>query len=353
MPRSIFIFSCAALTLLGLSSCHMEADKRGQRLPAKTIVKGERVAPPGPGDGDRWQLVPMPRQQSRGGTKVYRTVAYFPEDKKGAFRLKMKFSKGALETIQGEARGADRNGAVNGHSFVEIMAGTYTLGQAGSVDNPRRSFYQSEFELSTKETSNAQFARFVRATKYITEAERRGYGHTYKKTEQGWEWVSTKGANWRKPNGPNLKGVEDRAEHPVTQVTLKDARAYCRWLGLRLPTVDEWEVAAIEFPIKGGKTNWEGNLWRPKKSAEAPFLSDKYWFTAPVGAFKPNRNGIYDLCGNVFEFCGDRILRNQPTPTVFATLRGGSWACEDWPPEDIALIEASMSYSNAGFRVAR
>ncbi|MDF1664012.1 MAG: SUMF1/EgtB/PvdO family nonheme iron enzyme [Planctomycetota bacterium] len=352
MPRSFLIFFGLALGLLGLCSCHMKADNKKQRLPGETIIRGEHVAQSQAKAGDRWQLVPMPKQESRGGTKVYRTVAYFPEDKKGAFRLKMKFSRGSLGAVRGEARGADSEGAVNGHRFVEVDAGTYTLGKAGSVDNPRRSFYQSEFELATKETSNAQFARFVRATKYITEAERRGYGQTYKKTEQGWLWLPTKGANWRKPNGPNLQGIEDREDHPVTQITLKDARAYCRWLGLRLPTLDEWEIATVEFPIKGGKADCEGNFWRPK-SSKTQGAAEKYWFTAPVGAFKPNRNGIYDLCGNVFEFCGDRILRNQPTPTVFATLRGGSWACEDWPLEDIALIEASMSYSNAGFRVAR
>lgn len=352
MPRCSLPVVSAALTLALLSSCHMKSERKTRRA-QKTIVKGEAVASAPGRAGQQWQLVPMPKQESRQGTKVYRTVAYFPEDNKGAFRLKMKFSKGSLDKIHGEARGADPHGVVNGHRFVKVSAGTYTLGKEGQQNNPRRSFFQESFEVATKETTNEQFARFARATKYITEAERRGYGYTYKKTERGWEWQPTKGANWRKPNGPNLQGVEDRPQHPVTQITLRDAKAYCRWLGLRLPTLDEWEIATVESPLKGEALKIEGNFWRPGKSVKKVKDLDKYWFTSPVGAFKANRNGIYDLSGNVFEFCGDRILRNQPDPKVFATLRGGSWACEEWPTEDIALIEASMSYSNAGFRVVR
>lgn len=193
------------------------------------------------------------------------------------------------------------------------------------------------FCLDKTEVTNAQFAAFVKATGYVTVAERplsreqfpdladdqRAPGSLVFKmpppevTEvpmlSWWHWVP--GADWRHPYGPDsdIKGQEN---HPVVQVSYEDAQAYADWIGKRLPTEAEWEFAG-----RGGLTDqilgW-GNTYSPKKAntwqGRFPFENqqlDGYEGTAPVAAFPANAYGLYDMTGNVWEWTTDWYTVNR------------------------------------------
>jgi len=132
----------------------------------------------------------------------------------------------------------------NGHVFVKVKAGAYHLGAVGAVRNPPHDAALKAFEIATCETTNAQFARFVAATGYKTDAEKRGDGMTFHLGLLPFQWDTTKAATWRFPNGPaagidGAAGIEKKGNHPVTQVSYNDAQAYCAWAGLRLrPTTN-------------------------------------------------------------------------------------------------------------------
>jgi len=110
--------------------------------------------------------------------------------------------------------------------------------------------------------------------------------------------------------------------HPMVNVTWNDATAYAKWAGKRLPTVEEWEFAA-RGGLEGKRYPWgdDGSLARDYANYEVTGGKDKWWYTAPVGNFKPNGYGLYDMAGNVLEWCQDWHSRNQD----FKVLRGGSW----------------------------
>lgn len=198
------------------------------------------------------------------------------------------------------------------------------------------------FYMDVTEVTNAQFAKFVKETGYITTAERKidweemkkqvpagtpkphdsilqPGSLTFKKAtisvpnlydfSQWWKW--TKGASWQHPNGPesDIKGKEN---FPVVQVSFEDAMAYCEWSGRRLPTEAEWELAARggsnatiyfwgdDVAVLGEKANtWEGEF--PVDNT----LGDGFELRAPVKSYPPNAYGLYDMAGNVWEWTSD------------------------------------------------
>lgn len=220
------------------------------------------------------------------------------------------------------------------------------------------------FWMDETEVTNAQFARFVKETGYITVAERPIEWEVISKdlppgtpkpsdsllqpgslvfqqtktlvplNNPSLWWKFTLGANWQHPNGPqdNLKGKDN---HPVVHIAWEDATAYAQWAGKRLPTEAEWEWAAsagIDNPlypwgdedINKGKS--KANFWQglfPHKNN----LNDGYLASAPVKSFPPNDYGLYDMAGNVWEWCQD--WTDQKSDQQEKVMKGGSFLCND------------------------
>jgi sulfatase modifying factor 1 len=269
--------------------------------------------------------------------------------------------------------------------MVRIPGGEFWMGCDDASVPDARPFHRvrvSTFWIDRTEVTNAQFARFVRATGYVTVAERKPDPRDFPGAPPGslvpgslvftppkgqvsltsvysW-WRYQPGANWRHPEGPgsDLKG---REQYPVVHVAWEDAAAYARWAGKRLPTEAEWEFAARGGLDRkrycwgnelkpGGK--WQANIWQghfPDQNR----AEDGFRGTAPVGSFPPNGYGLYDMAGNVWEWCADwyrpdyygvlaarkQVAVNPPGPVSSEdpaepgipkrVQRGGSFLCCD------------------------
>ena len=296
----------------------------------------------------------------------------------------------------------DPNQANDFGGMKKIEGGTFVMGgntpdapetlPPGAVPRPdefpNNRISVNSFWMDETEVTNAQFAAFVEATGYVTTAERpinleeimaqlppntkppppavlqpASLVFTYPERREDrsyvvadW-WKGVPGASWKHPNGPgsDIKGKDD---HPVIHVSWYDAMSYAKWAGKRLPTEAEWEYAS-----RGGKTEekfpWgqediaqgetKANTWQGEFPVEN-LIEDGFERLAPVKSFAPNGYGLYDMAGNVWEWCSDwyhsdyygcvevKELNDNPTgpegsfdPALPSTpqkvVRGGSFLC--------------------------
>ena len=211
---------------------------------------------------------------------------------------------------------------VRGGSFA--MGDHFDEGEPSDGETPVHIVEVGDFHLDATCVTNAQFTSFVEATGYVTEAEELGVSAVFhlafrgapadvlSRVEEAPWWLAVRDAHWRQPEGAG-SGIEDRQDHPVVHVTWNDANSYADWAGKRLPTEAEWEYAA-----RGGLAGarfvwgddlmpsgeWQCNIWQgdfPVRNTE----EDGFLTTAPVRTFTPNPFGLYQMAGNVWEWCAD------------------------------------------------
>ncbi|MDT8912527.1 formylglycine-generating enzyme family protein [Amycolatopsis sp. PS_44_ISF1] len=211
-------------------------------------------------------------------------------------------------------------------------------------EGPVRAVTVAPFAIDPRTVTNERFAAFADATGYRTDAEEFGWAYVFAKFLPGplrkssprpasapW-WCGVSGASWRRPEGPG-SSVAGRAGHPVVQVSWNDAAAYCAWVGLRLPSEAEWEYAArggldqARYPW-GDELTPDGrhrcNIWQGRFPVRDT-AEDGYSGTAPAGAFEPNGFGLYNVAGNVWEWCADPFA----PASGHRSMRGGSYLCHE------------------------
>lgn len=280
------------------------------------------------------------------------------------------------------------------YNYIDLQSLTFWMGNddnnayPADGEGPPRKVTCDSYAISAYAVTNEQFTEFVSQTGYISDAEKCGWSfvfHLFIDEEKRaglsipeglpW-WLQLSGANWAEPEGPG-SGICDRMNHPVTHVSWNDAAAYCQWANARLPTEAEWECAARgnrseqRYPWgdvlePGGQHRcniWQGDF--PNTNT----AEDGYSGTAPVNAYQPNGLGLYNTCGNIWEWCADwfspnyhRVTRNENpiymVPTGVRSIRGGSFLCHaSWCNRyrvaARSAISPDTSTSHCGFRVAR
>lgn len=246
--------------------------------------------------------------------------------------------------------------------FACVPAGTYQVGEKNHVQNPLRKVRINSFYIATHELTNSEFEKFVQASGYITEAERNKNALVFEPGLKEFRWLTDSTAYWRYPNGTSRGGIEQKMNHPVACISYNDAQAYCQWAGVRLPTLEEWEIAATagtpsKYFRKVTTKNMHryANIWHGQDHLKAD-ATDGFVYTSPVATFKPNPLGLYDILGNVFEFCSGALPRDNGRKVAHA--RGGSWwcsaqACSFFNTKDIGSVSPNASFSNQGFRVVK
>ena len=301
------------------------------------------------------------------------------------------------------------NSALTGtNGMVWIPAGTFWMGsdEGRPDETPVHQVTVDGFWMNKTDVTNEQFEKFVQATGYVTVAERQPNVKDYPGADptllvpgavvfsppteavplndaSAW-WRYVPGANWRHPEGP-ASTIHGREKHPVVQVAFEDAQAYAKWAGKRLPTEAEWEYAARGGLVKqsfvwgqeqvpNGK--WLANIWQgnfPNENNGA----DGFKGTAPVASFPPNGYGLYDMAGNVWQWCSDWYrpdyyakspAKNPQGPddsldpeepgAQKRVQRGGSYLCNDvycsgYKPNSRMKCTPDTGLSHTGFRCVR
>jgi formylglycine-generating enzyme required for sulfatase activity len=248
-----------------------------------------------------------------------------------------------------------------GMRFRPIPPGRFTMGDAELAECPPHEVTLTRpYYLGAHEVTIGEFRRFVSATGHRTDAEKEGWSQRYFAPSA--DWLPDRKANWKNP------GFAHTDEHPVVHISWNDAVAFCAWLSkkdghkYRLPTEAEWEYAC-----RAGSTTpffWgedEPSARKYANTADASLKSiypgwhyhindwdDGHANTSPVGSFRPNTWGLYDMSGNAWEWCADWFGRDYylkspavnplgPASGGSRVLRGGSWALE-------------IGYARSGFR---
>jgi formylglycine-generating enzyme required for sulfatase activity len=302
-------------------------------------------------------------------------------------------------------------GKVSHKGMIRIKGGEFIMGatdREGRPDEyPAHQVKIGDFWIDRHEVTNAEFRSFVKATGYLTTAEQKPDWNEMKKQLPAgtpkppdsvlvpgalvfsppsyavplnnpalwWKWI--RGANWRHPRGPGST-IKGKDNYPVVEVSWQDAMAYAKWSGKRLPTEAEWEYAA-----RGGMTEkkypwgdqdpetgkpkantWQGNF--PNKNTDW----DGHAELAPVMSYAPNNYKLYDMAGNVWEWCSDwygadyykslagKVTDNphgpatsndpmQPTTPV-KVIRGGSFMCNPSYCKGYRVTSRMMSSEDSG-----
>jgi len=248
--------------------------------------------------------------------------------------------------------------------MVFLRCGRFLMGSEGPEcwasdgEGPVREVDLPPFWMDECAVTNSQFAEFVAATNYKTEAENFGWSYVFQKHvnatnkkqargisgEANW-WLGIDGAHWRKPEGPG-SNVRKRENHPVVHVSWNDAAAYCAWAGKSLPTEAQWEFAARggleqnRYPWgnelvptgKNDKPEHRCNIWQGK-FPDLDTGADGWVGTAPAKFYAPNASGLYQTSGNVWEWCADWFSRfhgaTAAQGTTHKVTKGGSFLCHE------------------------
>jgi formylglycine-generating enzyme len=276
--------------------------------------------------------------------------------------------------------------------WIELPGGTFAMGSAeekypADGEGPVRDVTLAPFAIAAHAVTNDEFAAFVTASGYVTLSEQLGssfvfggllpddFPPTQAVAAAPW-WRLVEGSDWRHPEGPQ-SDLAGRGDHPVCQITWDDAVAYASWAGARLPTEAEWEYAA-RGGLAGRRYPWGDerepggvhrmNVFQGTFPGEN-IATDGFAGTAPVGAFEPNGYGLFNTCGNVWEWCADwfdptfhrdgpRVDPQGPPAGTHRVMRGGSYLCHEsycWRYR-VAARSANTpdsSAGNIGVRVVR
>jgi formylglycine-generating enzyme len=237
------------------------------------------------------------------------------------------------------------------------------------------------FKLGVCSISNAEFAAFIDATDYKTDAEKQGNSLVFydqlppdfltRAVRDAPWWRQVDGASWSTPSGVH-SNIKDRENHPVVHVSWNDARHFCDWAGGRLPSEAEWEFAA-----RGGEADqdfswgddlasdgkYQSNVWRgqfPNRET----LDEDLTSTVAINAFEPNQFGLWNMTGNVWEWCDNSFVPHIPFEHMsdlpdqeMKAIRGGSWLCHESYCARYKVWSRTGSPSGAttghmGFRIA-
>jgi sulfatase modifying factor 1 len=248
----------------------------------------------------------------------------------------------------------------DGATMVLIPAGEFQMGNSCDIiladgrrhkdEEPVHMVYLDDFYIDKYEVTNAQYRKFMRAT---------GYGEP-----MGNEWIPEKGSflsGFRPWSDGNFSGDDQ----PVVCVSWEDAMAYAKWADKRLPTEAEWEKAA-RGGLAGKRYPWGDNITHHDANYVGKDDIDRWKYTAPVGSFAPNEYELYDIAGNVWEWCSDWYdsnyysdspAQNPKGPDLgnMRVLRGGSW---DY--SEIALrcshrhrFDPAVRFNVVGFRCVK